>query len=230
MNDSSSSTAPKSKARFSYENEWQQAFFLNDEWANYLTHGFALLLSILGGYFLIKLPFSNGDFSKMIIFGVYAITLILMYGTSTIYHYLHDPTLKKRFRLLDHCAIYLFIAGSYTPFTLILMKEDNGLLLFSIIWGMTCLGIAFKVFFNNRFKILSVLFYVTMGWLVIFSTESLFARLHMNGIYWLFAGGLCYTTGVIFYLLDRKRFFHAIWHLFTLSGSICHYICILFYI
>lgn len=221
---------PTSLKKLTSTDEWQQGLLLNDEWANYLTHGLAFLLSIFAGYFLLKIPFETSDPIKLPVFSVYAASLILMYGTSTIYHYLQSPILKKRFRMLDHCAIYLFIAGSYTPFTLILMKEDGGFLLFSVIWGMTILGIAFKIFFRYRFKALSVLFYLSMGWLVIFSADALFARLHINGIYWLVAGGFCYTTGIIFYLLDRKRFFHAIWHLFTISGSACHYLCILYYI
>lgn len=230
MSNNNTVTKSKPAQNLSSQNEWTHGILLNDEWANYLTHALALFLSILGGYFLLKLPLENGDHWKFIIFGIYAASLILMYATSTIYHYLRNPFLKKRFRMLDHCAIYLFIAGSYTPFTLILLRDDGGIALFSIIWSMTCMGIVFKVFFTHRFKVLSVLFYLSMGWLVIFAAESLFERLPINGIYWLFAGGFCYTLGIVFYLLDRKRFFHAIWHLFTLSGSACHYVCIFFYL
>jgi len=210
--------------------EWSQGLLLNDEWANYLTHGLAFLLSLIGLFFIIKTPLASKDYSKLIIMGVYALTLVLMYGASTLYHYFENPLLKKKFRILDHCAIYLFIAGSYTPFTLILMKDEGGLTLFSLIWSMTFFGIFFKVFFIHRFKMLSVIFYLMMGWIVIFSIQTFFEKLHTNGLYLLIAGGLFYTTGVAFYLLDKRRFFHAIWHLFTFAGSGCHYFCIFLYL
>lgn len=210
--------------------EWSQGLLLNDEWANYLTHGLAFLLSLIGLFFIIKTPWETKDYSNLLILGAYALSLVLMYGASTLYHYFENPYLKKKLRILDHCAIYLFIAGSYTPFTLILMKEEGGLNLFALIWSMTVFGIFFKVFFIHRFKLLSVFFYLVMGWLVMFSIQTFFDKLPTNGLYLLIAGGIFYTTGVAFYLLDKRRFFHAIWHLFTLSGSACHYFCIFLYI
>lgn len=212
------------------DKEWAQGLLLNDEWANYLTHSLAFLLSFVGLFFLLRTPLQNGDLWKFLILGIYCTSSLVMYAASTIYHYLRNPLLKKRFRIFDHCAIYLFIAGTYTPFTLLLMKDEGGLALFGIIWGMTSVGIAFKLFFTHRFNGLSVLIYLTMGWLVIAAADTLFKLLHIHGVYWLFAGGMCYTLGIVFYLLDKRRFFHAIWHLFTLAGSFCHYICILVYL
>lgn len=209
---------------------WEQGLLLNDEWANYATHGLAFLLSLAGLFFLLKMPWQTGDQEKLFILGTYALSCLLMYMTSTLYHYLKNPLLKKKFRVFDHCAIYVFIAGSYTPFTLLLMKEEGGLTLFSVIWAMTLLGIVFKTFFIHRFQILSVLVYVAMGWLVIFSIDTLFRLLPTSGFYLLFAGGIFYTVGITFYALDHRRFFHAIWHLFTLSGSVCHYFCIYLYL
>lgn len=201
-----------------------------DEWANYLTHGLAFLLSLLGLFFIIKTPLEIGDYLRLSILGSYAFTLIFMYGSSTLYHYTKNLQQRRRFRILDHCAIYLFIAGSYTPFTLIAMKDEGGLTLFTLIWSMAFFGIFFKIFFIHRFKIISVLFYLTMGWLVLFSIQTLAERLSSQGLYLLVAGGLFYTCGIFFYVLDKRRFFHAIWHLFTIFGSACHYLCIFFYL
>lgn len=211
-------------------NEWTQGIALNDEWANYITHGFALFLSLFGWYFLLQNPLQDGDLWKSSIFGIYGASLVLMYAISTLYHYLKNPSLKKKFRVVDHCAIYLFIAGSYTPFTLVLLFDEGGPALFGIIWAMACIGITFKIFFTHRFKALSLLFYLSMGWLVMFMMDALIANLPAQAIYLLVAGGLCYTAGIIFYVLDSRRFFHAIWHIFVLSGSACHYICIFLYL
>jgi hemolysin III len=131
---------------------------------------------------------------------------------------------------LDHCAIYLLIAGSYTPFTLLLLKESWGWALFNIVWVLAGVGILFKIFFTHRFKILSTLIYLMMGWMVVVAAEPLMSRLPYEGLCWLIMGGLFYTIGVIFFVLDSRRFFHAIWHLFVMGGSVCHYFAILFYL
>lgn len=210
--------------------EHLQAMSLGDEWANWLTHGFGAILAFIGLAFLIFFNWQSDSLHKLPIFGIYGATLILVYATSTIYHYLHHRDLKRKFRKFDHCAIYIYIAGCYTPFTLLLMEKSDGLTLFTIVWGMACIGIMHKLFFIHRFKWLSVVFYLSMGWLVVFSADSLFAQLHWNGIYLLVAGGVFYSIGVVFYVLDKRRFFHAIWHLFVLAGSACHYFAILLYV
>ncbi len=202
----------------------------DDEWANYLTHGFAFLLSVLGLFFIIQTPLVEADYTRAFIVGIYALTLVLMYGASSLYHYSKHPIRKRQLRILDHCAIYLFIAGSYTPFTLILMQEQGGMNLFSLIWTMAVCGVFFKVFFIHRFPFISTIFYLSMGWMVIFSIQIFIEKLPSAGLYLLIGGGLFYTMGVVFYLMDKRRYFHAIWHLFTLAGSFCHYFCILLYI
>ena len=214
----------------SSEEEWVQGLLLGDEWANYLTHGLGLILSFIGLYILIITPMQNGDHWKMLNLAVYGISLILLYAASTIYHAARSPKVKRVFRTIDHCAIYLLIAGSYTPFTMLILEGFWGWTLFTIVWGLAFTGIAFKVFFRHRFKLLSTVIYLLMGWLVIIAAEPLMDSLHIEGLYWLIAGGLSYTAGVIFYALDKRRFYHAIWHLFVLSGSVCHYFAVLFYI
>lgn len=214
----------------SQEEEWARSLILGDEWANSLTHGIGLMLSLIGFILLIMNPFQEGDHWKLIIVGVYGGSLILLYAASTLYHAVQRPKLKKVLRIVDHCAIYLLIAGTYTPFTMLLLDEFWGGILFGTVWSLACLGIIFKIFFSHRFMILSTCIYLFMGWLVIIAAEPLVNSLHINGLYWLIAGGLCYTFGVIFFALDKRRFYHAIWHLFVLGGSVCHYFAVLFYL
>ncbi len=140
------------------------------------------------------------------------------------------PHLKKLFRTIDHCAIYLLIAGSYTPFTLLVLGGVWGWTLFAIVWTLAAIGMCLKTFFRHRFKILSTSLYLFMGWLVVIAAEPLMARFDPSGLSWLLAGGLSYTVGVIFFVLDKRRFYHAIWHVFVLGGSVCHYLAVLLYL
>jgi hemolysin III len=161
---------------------------------------------------------------------IYGASLILLYLASTFYHAISKPTLKAHFSLIDHCAIYLLIAGSYTPFLLITLKGSIGWTLFGIVWGMAIIGISLKVIFKERLKIFRVVTYVIMGWLVVFAGKTLIARLQTGGIILLASGGAIYTLGVFFYIRDHIRFNHAIWHLFVLGGSLCHFFAIYYYV
>lgn len=212
------------------EDEWVQGMLLGDEWANWLTHGLGLALSFIGLYILLITPMQAGDRWKMINLSIYGLSLILLYAASTFYHATRNPKLKRLFRTIDHCAIYLLIAGSYTPFTMLILGGFWGWTLFTIVWALALIGITFKIFVRHRFKHLSTAIYLIMGWLVVIVAEPLLNSLHLNGLFWLFAGGFSYTAGVIFYAMDKRRFYHAIWHLFVLGGSVCHYLAILFYI
>jgi hemolysin III len=216
--------------QLSSDEEWIQGLLLGDEWANCLTHAVGLILSLIGLVLLIEAPFQEQDHWRMMSFAVFGGSLILLYAASTFYHAVKHPKLKKLFRTLDHCAIYLLIAGSYTPFTMLLLGGVWGWVLFGSVWSLAVLGIFFKIFFKHRFKILSTSLYLFMGWLVIIAIEPLLERFHSAGLCWLLAGGLSYTGGVIFYVLDKRRFFHAIWHLFVLVGSVCHYLAVFLYI
>ncbi len=212
------------------EEEWMQGLRLGDEWANSWTHGLGFLLSLIGLAILILVPLQEGNHWKLVNFAVYGGSLVLLYAVSTFYHALRQPQLKKIFRTIDHCAIYFLIAGSYTPFTMLLLEGAWGWTLFGIVWGLACIGIIFKIFFTHRFKILSTIIYLFMGWLVVIAAEPLIERLPYHGLCWLLVGGLFYTIVVIFFALDKRRFFHAIWHLFVMGGSICHYFAILLYL
>lgn len=212
------------------DEEWAQALMLGDEWANYLTHGFGFILSLLGLVLLIQNPFQENDHWRLLNFIIYGTSLVLLYAASTCYHAARRPKLKKIFRTLDHCAIYLLIAGSYTPLTLLTLGGVWGILLFTIVWTCAFVGITLKIFFKHRFQTLSTTLYLLMGWLVIIAAEPMMEKFHPAGLYWLLAGGLSYTVGVIFYVLDKRRFFHAIWHLFVLGGSFCHYISVFLYV
>ena len=134
------------------------------------------------------------------------------------------------FKLLDHCAIYLLIAGSYTPFTLVLLREGNGWALFGVVWGLAMAGAVFKTFMTHRLAFLAPVFYIALGWLIVVDLEALLTMVPIKGVLWLFAGGLCYTVGIIFYAIDRIPYNHAIWHLFVIAGSLCHYLAVLWYV
>ena len=212
------------------EEEWIQGMLLGDEWANWLTHCFGFVLSFVGLYALLITPMQTGDHWKLANLCIYGLSLILLYAASTFYHLTRKPKLKRLFHTLDHCAIYLLIAGSYTPFTMLILGGFWGWALFSAVWSLALIGVTMTIFFRHRFKHLSTALYLVMGWLVVFAAEPLINSFHLNGLFWLFGGGLSYTVGVIFYAMDKRRFYHAIWHLFVLGGSVCHYLAILFYI
>lgn len=220
----------KSVAHLKSEDEWEQGLLLNDEWANYLTHGLGFILSMVGMITLLISPIQNGDLLKMINLGIFGFSLVLLYAASTAYHFVKNPLMKQRLRTLDHCAIYLLIAGSYTPFTMLVLGGTWGWTLFSIVWGLAFLGIISKIYFGHRFKLLSTSIYLFMGWLAIIAAEPFIRLFHIEGIFLIAAGGLSYTGGVIFFVMDHRRFFHSIWHLFVMGGSACHYFAVLLYI
>lgn len=210
--------------------EWAQSLLLGDEWVNVLTHALGVILSISGFFFLLDSAFFEYNPLKQISYAVYGVSLVALYTASTCYHAVRKPRLKKVFRTVDHCAIYLLIAGSYTPITLLGLDDLWGRGLLAVVWGMAFLGIAMKIFSTHRFKIFSTALYLLMGWMVVIAAEPLVDRLNSSALYWLIGGGVFYTVGVVFYAMDKRRFYHAIWHLFVLCGSICHYIAILFYL
>jgi len=201
-----------------------------NEMANALTHGIGALLAIAGLVLLVVFAAIHGNTWHVVSFSIYGSTLVLMYLASTLYHSVQKPHLKYIFRVIDHAAIFLLIAGTYTPFTLVTLQGTRGWVLFGVIWGLAVLGIFYKVFFINRHPVISTLFYVLMGWLIVFSIGDLLQNLPRGGLILLGAGGLCYTVGIIFYAGRERLFMHAIWHLFVLGGSICHYFAVLIYV
>jgi hemolysin III len=205
-------------------------YSVREEVANSLTHGIGVGLSIAALVILVTFAGLLGDARRVVTFSVYGSTLILLYLASTLYHSFQSPRVKEAFRVLDHSAIFLLIAGTYTPFTLVSLRGAWGWTLFGLIWGLAMVGITLEVLFMNRWKLLSIAIYVGMGWLVVIAFEPLFASVPFGGLIWLGIGGLSYTLGVIFYAWKGIPFNHAIWHLFVLGGSVCHFFCVLFYV
>ena len=198
-----------------------------EELASALTHGLGATAALAGGAVLVTLAavFGNGwQLGAAIVFGV---TLLLLYLASTLYHAFQHPVLKRRLKVFDHCAIYLLIAGTYTPFTLIGLRGPWGWGLFAAIWTLALAGVVFKLFYTGRFKRLSTLVYVAMGWLVLVAIKPLLAALDAWTFGWLIAGGVFYTLGTIFYHRESIPYSHAIWHLFCIAGSVCHYVAVM---
>ena len=201
-----------------------------EEIFNSITHGTGALVSLAGLVLLIVFASLYGEARHIVSCTIFGVSLVLLYTASTLYHSFRKPRVKFVFRIIDHSCIYILIAGTYTPFMLVAVRGVLGWTIFGIVWGMTVLGILFKSFFIHRFKILSTLAYIAMGWIAIFAIKPIFQSLSGGAIFWLIAGGLAYTVGTIFYAWKKLPFNHAIWHSFVLAGSICHFVAVLFYV
>ena len=201
-----------------------------EEIANSVTHGIAAALSVAGLTLLVVLSVLYGDVWRIISFSIYGSTLILLYLASTLYHSFQHPRVKRIFRMIDHASVYLLIAGTYTPFLLVSLRGAWGWTLLVVIWGLALLGISFETLFIDRFRRLSTLAYVLMGWLGVIAAKEMLAIIPAGGLVLLAVGGVTYTAGVIFYVWRKLPYHHAIWHLFVIGGSICHYFAILLYL
>jgi hemolysin III len=199
-----------------------------EELPNTLTHGFGLLCSILGFVVLLAITLIRGGKWQIISCAIYGVTLICVYAASTLYHGVSSPRWKKGFLLFDHCAIYLLIAGTYTPFLLVNLRSGWGWPMFGLIWGIAVSGVLFKLLFADRFPILSVALYLGMGWLGIVAAKEVYVHVPSIGLVWIFAGAFAYSIGVIFYACKKIPHHHVIWHLLVMAGSGCHYIAILY--
>ena len=186
--------------------------------ANVATHAVGSLLAVAGLVLLVVFSSCHGA------------TLWLMFLMSTIYHSLPAGSAKKTLRVFDHCAIYLVIAGTYTPFTLAVLPPGWGWSIFGVIWGLAILGIVQKIFFINRWPLLSTILYILMGWIIVIAAKPMFDRLPVGGIVFLVSGGVAYTLGAIFYIFDDRPYLHAVWHLFVLAGAICQYLSVFFFV
>jgi hemolysin III len=198
-----------------------------EELFNALTHGLGATAALAGGAVLITLAALFGDGWQLTASIVFGITLLLLYVASTLYHAIQHPVVKGRLKVFDHCAIYLLIAGTYTPFTLIGLRGPVGWTLFGVIWGLAVFGVIFKLFYTGRFELLSTLVYIAMGWLIIVAAKPAMAALDAWTFGWLLAGGVFYTLGTVFYHRPSMRYSHAIWHMFVIAGSVCHYIAVM---
>lgn len=202
---------------------------LGDILANAITHGVGAVLAIAGAVYLIAASM-RGSTWLVVSCAVFSVTLVLVYLCSTLYHSLVRTRARHVFHVLDHSAIYLLIAGTYTPFTLISLRGPVGWVLFGAVWTLAVAGVIFKSLAVGRFEVASALVYLFQGWLVVFAAQPLVHAIGWHGLLWLGAGGVAYTLGIIFFAFDRLRYFHATWHLFVLAGSVAHYFAILYYV
>lgn len=199
------------------------AYSPREELANVVTHGAGFVLSIAGLALMVTLASLHGDAWLVTSTSIFGASLVLLYATSTLYHFFRDEQLKQTMRKFDHAAIFLLIAGTYTPFLLVSLRGAWGWSLFGVMWGLAAVGITLKFWFTGRFRLGSTLIYVGMGWMVLVAIRPLSVALPRAGLYLLFSGGLCYTGGAVFYLWKRLPYHHAVWHLMVLGGSACHW-------
>lgn len=201
-----------------------------EEKINAITHGIGAVIAAAGLVLLVSLAYQYGSLWHIVSFSIYGGTLFLMYLTSTLYHSFRNERLKNLFKIFDHSAIYLLIAGTYTPFALIILHGWLGWTMLGIIWSLALVGIVLTIFYVHRFRKLSTLCYVLMGWLIVICIKPMLAKLDTMGMVWLAVGGAFYSVGAIFYLLKRMPYNHAVWHLFVLAGSAFHFIAVVYYV
>jgi hemolysin III len=207
----------------------ERTLTLAEEIANSVTHGIGLVASLVGLPVLVVAAAGRADAMHVVGCSVFAASLITLYAASTIYHALPPSRAKQTFRVLDHSAIFLLIAGTYTPFTLGVLRGAWGWTLFGVVWSLAALGIAFKTLLGIRYPRASTLTYILMGWLIVVAMRPMSLRVPAAGVAWLVAGGLLYTGGVAFFAWERQRHSHAAWHLAVLGGSVCHFLAVLWY-
>ena len=199
-----------------------------DELVNTLTHGAGMAASVLGFVVLLIVAILRGGPWQIVGCAIYGATLVCLYAASTFYHGVSSPRAKHVLHMFDHCAIYLLIAGTYTPFLLVNLRGSWGWTLLAVIWTCAVLGILFKLWFADRFPIFSVSAYVAMGWLGVIAARQVYAHVPLKGVVWIVLGGLAYSIGVIFYACKKIPHHHAIWHLLVMAGSTCHYVAIFY--
>jgi len=199
-----------------------------EELANAITHGVGLIFSIIGFVILLALAVMRGGPWQIAGCAIYGVTLVCLYAASTLYHSVLSPRFKRALLIFDHCAIYSLIAGTYTPFLLVNLRGPWGWSLFGVMWGLALGGILFKLWFVDHFPIMSTSFYVLMAWAGVVAVKPVLAHVPAAGLFWLVVGGLMYMLGVVFYASKRIPHHHAIWHIFVMGGSTCHYVAVLY--
>lgn len=201
-----------------------------EEKFNIASHAIGFFLSIAALALLATYASLEGSVWHIVSFSIYGSSLMILFGASTIYHSVKKPELRSKLRIFDHASIYVLIAGSYTPFTLITLNGLVGWIIFGAAWGMALIGIVLKLFFTGRYRLASTLMYVFMGWLIIFAIKPLANNLQTEALSWLVAGGVAYTVGAVLYSIKKIKFNHAIFHIFVLFGASCHFITVFFYL
>jgi len=206
------------------------AYSVSEERINVISHFIGLLASIVALVLLVQKACKHQDILYRISFIIFGLSLIVLYAASTLYHNEKKPKRRQALNVLDHAAIYVLIAGTYTPFSLVTLHGTYGWILFGVSWAAALLGIGFKLFFFGKYSKLSTVLYVAMGWVVIFAIKPLLNHLPPAGLFWLVMGGLFYTVGAVLYSKDQLKYNHAIFHIFVLLGSMCHFISIYFFV
>ena len=199
---------------------------IEEEKANLVSHGIGLLLFLVGIPFLIVYTIKTDVFEYFLGTLIYGVSLIMVYTSSTLYHATFIAKLRKRLRIFDHISIYFLIAGSYSPFILTHIRTTAGWTIFILLWTMAVVGSIVKLMFINRFKLISTMAYIVMGWLALFIIKPLYVELPRISFYWILAGGILYTSGTYFYMNQKLKYNHFIWHLFVLAGSIAHFVAV----
>ncbi len=210
--------------------EARAAYTPSEERLHALSHGAGVVLSIAGLSWMLNLSIGSADPWRILASVIYGASLILLFLASTLYHGLHASPHKHIFRLLDHCAIYLLIAGTYTPFLLVALRTHTGWWLFAVIWTLATAGIVTKLWFRERYPRIVLASYLLMGWLVVAAAPDVVDAIGAEGMAWLLAGGISYSVGAVFFALERVSFNHAIWHAFVLAGGTCHFIAVARYV
>lgn len=202
---------------------------LGEEIANSVSHGLGFLATLAAFPVLVIAAHQRGDPVGIAAASVFATTMVLLYFTSTLFHALPRSRAKRVFQILDHAAIYFLIAGTYTPFTLGVLRGDWGWTLFGLVWGLAVAGTVLKALGGVRYTNASTWLYLAMGWLILIAARTVWTLVPGWGIFWLFAGGVAYTAGALFFMAERIRYFHFVWHLFVVAGTACHVIAVLWY-
>ena len=207
-----------------------EQFTVGEEIANSVIHGIGALLSIAALAVLAVSAAQRGSVWHVVSFSVFGSSMVILYSFSAVYHALTNRRAKSVFEFLDHSGVFLLIAGTYTPFALVALHGRIGWTIFGVIWGLFAAGIVYKAFFLKKAVIVSTLIYVCMGWVIVLAFKPLVEYLVGAGLFWLVLGGVLYTGGTVFYVWRRVRYHHALWHLFVIAGTACHFICVLFYV
>lgn len=205
-------------------------FSKGEEIANAITHGIGAVLSLAGLVILIVFSSIHGSPWHIISFTIFGATMFILYMSSTLVHALPPGKVKDLFEIFDHSSIYFFIAGTYTPFTFIVIQGALGWTMFGIVWGLAIAGTVFKSFFVKKYLFTSTILYVVMGWMIVIGWYRIIDNLSFNGVVLLVVGGLCYTIGAVFYVWRGFKYHHMVWHLFVIAGSTAHFFCVLFYL
>ena len=202
----------------------------SEERLNVISHAIGLFLSVIG---LILLIVKAGQLSLIALkvsYWIFGSSIILLYAASTLYHSVRERKLRYRLNILDHASIYILIAGTYTPFSLVTLQGSVGWIIFGVVWALAIIGVILKLFFTGRFETLSTIMYVAMGWIIVFAVKPLIDNLSQDGLIWLFTGGISYTIGAVIFSIDRLKYNHAIFHVFVLFGTFCHFLAIYYYV